>query len=212
MYTLEEDLDHAGFEDAPRPAVPQTPAVVWEHRLTEPIPDHLPQADGSVDEVRLEGTCNAKRLPTVLFAEIFRVLRPGGKVALHGLVGNQALETPALPGLAALVQRVPAISEVLDTLQQAGFTGLFYETLGDITCISVGSLELREMRLLGWKPATGNADKTHRVLYKGPLASVCDEHGTLYERGRIVPVSASVWQALQEGPTAGQFALLPPVS
>ena len=64
----------------------------------------------SLDEVRLEGTFNARfgaAGPAAFLTEIFRVLRPGGKVVIHGLAAEQAMESPGLPGLAALVQRVP---------------------------------------------------------------------------------------------------------
>jgi len=212
LYVLEDDIGHSGFEDAPLPAAAPKPVALWEHRLTEPVPECLPHPDASLDEVRLEGTYNTRLenlRPAALLAEIFRVLRPGGKLAVHGLVGNRPLETPALPGLAALVQRVPAIAEVLEALRQAGFAGLYYEKLGDVACLPVAGLELREMRLLGWRPHSGSHDPQRRVLYKGPLAQVCDDAGTVFPRGQSVTVRPAAWQALQQGPAAGQFLFFP---
>ncbi|MBL8792376.1 MAG: VOC family protein [Planctomycetia bacterium] len=211
LYVLEDDIEHSGFEDAP-PAAAAPALAVWEHRLTEPVPERLSHADASLDEVRLEGTWNARLeslRPASLLAEIFRVLRPGGKVAIHGLAGNRPLENPALPGLAALVQRVPGIAEMLDALQQAGFVGLYYEKLGDIACLPVHDVELREARLLGWRPFAATASAAQRVLYKGPLARVCDDAGTVFPRGVPVAVTPSAWQALQQGPAAGQFLFFP---
>lgn len=209
IYVLEADIDHSGFEDAPRPAPsPVANSVIWEHRLTEPIPARVPHADGSVDEIRLEGTLNAKNGSLAAFlADCFRVLRPGGKIVAHGLVGEQATENPKLPGLAALVQRVPGTAETLEMLHAAGFRGLFFEKLGDLTCIQVEGNELREMRLAGWRPV--DAGSVRRVLYKGPLAAVATEAGLRFPRGEIVEVSEAVWQSLQAGPAAGQFQSLP---
>lgn len=207
LYVLEDDIEHSGFEDAPRPLA--TPAVqaVWEHRLTEPVPARLPHADASLDEIRLEGTLNARiDNPAAFLAECFRALRPGGKLVAHGLVGISATENAKLPGLAALVQRVPALTEALDALRVAGFGALYFEKLGDLTCIQVPGNELREMRLAGWKPAAGGSQR--RILYKGPLAQVVTESGCRLPRGEIVEVDDAVWHSLQQGPAAGQFQLL----
>src|SRR5262249_42873098 len=56
--TLEAALAPPGFDAPPLPDEP-APDSVWEHRLTDPWPDSVPYADGSLDEVRLEGTFNA---------------------------------------------------------------------------------------------------------------------------------------------------------
>jgi catechol 2,3-dioxygenase-like lactoylglutathione lyase family enzyme len=212
VYTLDEDIGHSGFDDPPPP--PDAPArAVWEHRLTDPVPGRIPHGDGSLDEVRLEGTFNAAVEPACLAAllgEVRRVLRPGGTVAVHGLVGDRAFPgTPALPGLASLVRRVPVETEPLEALQGAGFTGLHFEKLGDVHCFGVRGVELREMRLLGRKPPGGPAVGAARVLYKGPFAEVVDEDGTVFPRGEVVTVSVPRAARLLEGPLAEQFAFLP---
>ena len=50
-------------------------------------------------------------------------------------------------------------------------------------------------------PATG-----HAVRYLGPFDSVGVDPGLTLPRGETVPVSASVWQDLKQGPASGQFA------
>jgi catechol 2,3-dioxygenase-like lactoylglutathione lyase family enzyme len=209
LYVLEEDIEHSGFEDAPRPNVTPAPtAVVWEHRLLEPVPERIPHADASVDEVRLEGSFNVRReslRPAEFLAEIYRVLRAGGQVTIHGLAGEQAVESPALPGLAALVQRVPAVAEILDDLQRAGFAGMYFEKLGGVTCLPIAG---SEMRLSARRPGLENA-KHYRVIYKGPLHQITDDRGVTYQRGVAVSVSEQAWQLLNQGQAAGQFLFLP---
>jgi catechol 2,3-dioxygenase-like lactoylglutathione lyase family enzyme len=212
LYILEEDIDHSGFEDAPRPVAPAVEPTVWSHMLTQPVPERIPAADASLDEVRLEGTFNGRRedwQPTAFFAEVFRVLRPGGKVLTHGLAANAALEAPKLPGLAALVRRVPALAETLELLRGAGFAGLYFEKLGPVACLQADGVEFREFALVGRRPEESTANVERRVLYKGPLAEVNDEDGTVYPRGRAVVVGEQAWQRLQAGPAAGQFLFFP---
>jgi catechol 2,3-dioxygenase-like lactoylglutathione lyase family enzyme len=208
VYTLHEDIDHSGFDDPPvSPDV--APRAVWEHRLTDPFPERIPHPDGSIDEVRLEGSFNASNPARTegLLAEAFRALRPGGSIAVHGLVGDRPFPgEPKLPGLASMVKHVPAEAEPLDALRRAGFAGLFYEKLGDIHCFSVSGVELREMRLTGWKPASGC--ERVAVVYKGPFEQVKDEDGNSYRRGEAVVVTRGRAEGLRRGPAADQFTIL----
>jgi catechol 2,3-dioxygenase-like lactoylglutathione lyase family enzyme len=211
IYTLHEDIDHSGFDDPPAPAAP-APEKVWEHRLTEPLPVRLDRADNSLDEVRLEGTFNL-RLPAEqvrrLLGEAHRVLRPGGRICVHGLVASQAFPgAPSLPGLASMVQHIPVETEPLAALEQAGFAGLCFEKLGDIHCFQVGGVELREMRLAGWKQAEEQGESC-QVVYKGPFAEVTDADGLVLRRGERTTVSRARAERLRQGPGGEQFAILP---
>ena len=72
-----------------------------------------------MDEVRLTGTFNSDLerdgRAASWCAKPWRVLKPGGKVVTHGLMGDGPLTGKAnLPGLAALVSRVPAQGEPLE--------------------------------------------------------------------------------------------------
>jgi SAM-dependent methyltransferase len=210
IYTLHEDIAHSGFDDPPAPQ-PQIPEAVWQHRITDPLPDRIPHEDSSLDAVLLEGTFNLpvppKRFDRLL-AEVHRVLKPGGKLSVHALVGDRPFPgAPKLPGLAAMVQRVPVETEPLGLLLRAGFGGLFYEKLGDIHCFSVNGVELRELRLHGWRSGK-SAPGSCAVMYSGPFEQVSCECGMVFRRGEKVMVSALVASWLRSGPAAEQFAFL----
>jgi catechol 2,3-dioxygenase-like lactoylglutathione lyase family enzyme len=212
IYTVEEDIDHSGFDGPPAPASPP-PEAVWEHRLTEAVPRRIPLDDGSIDELRLEGTFNADHEVSALaplLAECQRVLRPGGRLAVHALTGDRPFPgTPSLPGLASLVRRVPTWGEVAGAVARAGFVGLFFEKLGDVHCFRVNGVELRETRLSAWRPAATDSSAPRQVVYKGPFEQVTDEDGTSYTRGEVVTVPPRTWERLRHGPGAGQFLFVP---
>jgi catechol 2,3-dioxygenase-like lactoylglutathione lyase family enzyme len=211
IYTLHEDIDHSGFEDPPVSpgAVSES---VWQHCLTEPLPERIPRDSESLDEVILEGTFNvaiASELLASFLKDCFRVLKSGGRISAHGLVGDKPFPgTPKLPGLASLVQYVPVENDALQFLAAAGFGSLAFEKLGDIHCFCVNGVELREMRLTGRKVLRPSGFPTTLVMYKGPFAEVTGEEGTVFPRGVAKRVTPAVAENLQKA-SSDQFAFLP---
>jgi catechol 2,3-dioxygenase-like lactoylglutathione lyase family enzyme len=213
LYIFHEDLDHSGFDDAANtlPWKAKAEPKVWTHRLTDPLTARLDFADASLDEVHLEGTFNARldaSIKTQLLSEIFRVLRPGGTVAIHGMAGDRPFPgIPEFPGIAAVVKHVPTPAELTDALHGAGFVNPFLEKFDPI-CLSVPGMELREFRVLGTRPEPDSLE-TYQVLYRGPFDEVTDDDGVRYRRGDRVSVSARTWASLRQSPAADQFVFLP---
>jgi extradiol dioxygenase family protein len=202
-----------GAAAPPKPAAAE-PTNVWEHFATHPVPDVVPHADGSVDEVRLIGSFNLVEddaALTRLVRESFRVLRPGGVLRVHGLEADRTLPPGKLnlPGMAALVRRVPVRGQPAAMLATAGFVGLEYVGVGDCACLDHQGIPLRESRLTAHKPE-GPSKKEWFVIYKGPFAQAVDDAGNVFPRGRRVVVDAATRDLIRSGPAVQQFLFLNP--
>lgn len=229
IYVVHEDVDpetvRSGFDVIPphRPsasdpssqlnAAPGQSAgpVIWEQRVTAACPVEIPHATSSVDEVRLEGIFNndfTAQERSHLLSECRRVLKPGATIHLHGLVADRDScgTLPTLPGVAALVKRVPQESEPLEELRAAGFTGIKITKLAASPVFSFPDVEMREIKLAGAVPILPSDDTVNRfVLYKGPFASVRDDRGQEFVRGKRTRVTRETWEELGHGTQASQF-------
>lgn len=227
IYVFEGDIEHRGAGQASEviaaaaPAEAAKPAkTVVTHRLGQPLPERLKAGDAvceasSADEVLLQGTFNARvdageRRRILL--EAHRVLRPGGQVLLHVLTGARALPAgvaPKLRGPAAAVEQVPFDRELVAELEAAGFTGIAYAKFGASPCFHYEGVEMRETKLIGFKPAPLAGSSFGAVMYKGPFRELRDDQGRVFRRGQRVAVDEATYGALRAGPAADQFLFLP---
>jgi catechol 2,3-dioxygenase-like lactoylglutathione lyase family enzyme len=224
VYVIEEDVDPASVRKSIEGTVarldreadcagqPAGAEVVWEHYVTHPLPERLPHADAAVDEVRLTGSFNADLTQGQrdwLLAETVRVLKPGGKVVTHGLMGDRPFTAgrPNLPGLAAMVSRVPDHAEPMAAFRGAGLVNVQVVKFTEQPWFVLDGVEMREVKVIGWKPAAADGG-ARQVLYKGPFRQATADGGWVLPRGRRVTVPAAVWQQLRQGPAAEQFLFL----
>jgi catechol 2,3-dioxygenase-like lactoylglutathione lyase family enzyme len=189
-----------------------TGPVLWEHYVTEGVPARIPHQDASVDEVKLTGTFNASlsaEQRAFLLGETFRVLKPGGQVTTHGLLGDQPFpgSSPRLPGLAAMVARVPVHTEVIEALTAAGFVAVQAVKFTEKAWFAHDGVDMREVKLVARKPIATDETGERSVLYKGPFREVAAA-GRTFPRGQRVVVPVAVWQQLRLGPTAECFVFL----
>jgi catechol 2,3-dioxygenase-like lactoylglutathione lyase family enzyme len=219
FYCQGEDVDprevRHGLEGPAARLEPVAGPVVWEHYVSQPLPARIPHKDASVDEVRLTGTFNAdvkEEDRRRLVGEAVRVLKPGGKVVTHGLMADRPLPgpQPKLPGLAALVARVPAQTEPMAMLQEAGLTGLQAVKFTEQPWFVHEGVELREVKWIAWKPDAASNGAVHLVLYKGPFRQATADGGWVFPRGRRVAVPEGVWRQLRAGSAAEQFLFAEP--
>jgi SAM-dependent methyltransferase len=92
--------------------------------------ESLPVGDRSVDVVVSNCVINLSPDKTAVFREVFRVLRPGGRLAISDIVASGPLpkhiaEDPA--ALSGCIAGAPAIEELKAGLESAGFAGVHVE-------------------------------------------------------------------------------------
>jgi catechol 2,3-dioxygenase-like lactoylglutathione lyase family enzyme len=220
IYHVEEEVEPAVVRrslEGPAARLEQPEAangsIVWEHYVTHTLNGPIPHASASVDEVRLTGTFNVadESVPGRVLAEALRVLKPGGKVVTHGLLADRPLpgETPKLPGLAAMVSRVPARAEVVAALRTAGLVQIQIVKLTEKPWFVHEGIGLREVKLIAHRPHAENGE-TKQLLYKGPFAFVRVDGGRTFRRGQRETVPAALWQQMRLGTGAEQFLFFEP--
>jgi catechol 2,3-dioxygenase-like lactoylglutathione lyase family enzyme len=213
VYTFEGDIDHRGdgqSKDVILGSSLSTAApVAWEHRMTDPLPDRIPLSDGSADEVSLRGTFNlplAAEKRRSLVGDAVRVLRLGGRVFVHVLVGEGEVEDPDLPGPASKVRSVPLEADPVALLEAAGLVGVRMLKFDSKPCFVRNGVGMRELQLEGFKPAIAEGSELE-VIYKGPFREVRDDGGRVFARGRRVAVPANIAQQFRTGEWASQFTI-----
>jgi catechol 2,3-dioxygenase-like lactoylglutathione lyase family enzyme len=216
VYTLDGDIDHRGMGqsaevvlgDALKPREP----VVWEHRMTDPVPARIPLADGAADEVQLRGTLNlplSTAEQNAIVTEAARVLRPGGRVFVHVLAGESPVENPELPGPAGKVRAVPFEADPGSLLENAGFVNVRMLKFDNKPCFVRGGVGMRELQLEGFAPCEREGSAVE-VMYKGPFREVRDDEGRTYLRGHRVEIPAAAADRLRAGELAAQFVVFEP--
>lgn len=109
--------------------------------------EHLPLADGSVDVVLSNCVVNLSPDKPAVFRETFRVLRPGGRIALSDVVATAPLPAAIAGGLAAHVACIAGAAQVEDVrrwLREAGFVE-----------VTVRVSEESRAMIREWMPGTG---------------------------------------------------------
>ena len=214
VYTFEGDIEHRGMGQTeeivlgkPNSPVVEIGPVVWEHRMNEPFPSTLPLADQSADEVRLRGTFNLHMDDTErerVIDESLRALKPGGRLFVHVLVGEEPVNTPQLPGPAGAVRFVPYEEDPLRLLEAAGLSGIKLLKFDSKPCFVRDGVGMRELQLESWK-VVGDCDESIEVMYRGPFKSVSDDLGHEFVRGVRVMVSPATATELRKGHLADSF-------
>ena len=226
FYVLEGDIAHRGAgqaaEQVAAATASSTPPVTratqteaarnetWEHQLGQPL--SVTAAAQSLAEVRLRGTFNSAEAEPhrdTFLAAVRQALRPGGRLALHLLTADRPLaQPPSLPGPAAYVTAVPVDTDLLASLERAGFADLRLTKFGATPCFKAAGAEMRETMIEGFAPQPTTAEATVLVVYRGPFRELSDDAGRVFRRGERVRLPAGDWQRIAASPAAEGFAKL----
>jgi len=151
-----------------------------------------------------------------LFAEVFRVLRVGGRVAVSDIVADEDVpdhlrRDPEL--WSGCVSGAFREDLFLKALEDAGFHGITLAHRGEAPWRTVEGVEFRSVTVLAYKGKQGPClERNQAVIYQGPFRSVEDDDGHRFARGARVAVCDKTFRLLRREPYAGQFAAVEPVT
>lgn len=135
-----------------------------------------------------------------LIREIFRVVKPGGRVAISDIVSDETVpghlkQDPHL--WSGCISGALQEHEFLEAFIKAGFIAVSYDKWENQAWQVVEGIEFRAVTITAIKPA-GNTctDKGHAVIYRGPYSEVYDDEGHVYYRGQRMAVCERNYQLL----------------
>lgn len=151
-----------------------------------------------------------------LFAEIFRVLKVGGRAAISDIVCDE--EPPEhLKNDAELWSGClsGAFTETgfLQAFEEAGFYGLEIVKRDAQPWQTLEGIEFRSVTILAHKGKQGPCvERNQAVMYKGPWAAVIDDDGHTLYRGERMAVCDKTFRLYtnEHSPYAAQLIALPP--
>ena len=175
-------------------------------------------ADDSIDVVvsncvlNLVGAENREQL----FAEIFRVLKKGGRAAISDIVSDETVPEHMAhdPELwSGCISGAMREDEFLQAFEDAGFHGVELVVYSDEPWQTIEGIEFRSVTVQAYKGKQGLCwDCNQAVAYKGPYKSVSDDDGHTYPRGVRVAVCEKTFGLLKSGPYAEHFVFIEPVT
>ncbi len=176
-------------------------------------------ADNSIDLVISNCVLNLvdDDMKRQLVEEIFRVVKPGGRVAISDIVSDVVVPDslkvdPAL--WSGCISGAFEESEFIRLFQAVGFTGVSYDKWDEKPWQVVEKIEFRSVTLTAVKDKNPlpeiQTDRGHGVIYKGPLAVVEDDFGNRFPAGVRIAVSEESFNRLSLEPFQDQFIHLSP--
>lgn len=178
--------------------------------------DHTMIPDATVDVVVSNCVLNLVRPQDKdqLFEEIFRVVKPGGRVAISDIVADEDVpqEMQDDPELwSGCISGSYREDLFLEAFAKAGFHGIEIVKRDEQPWQTVNGIEFRAMTVRAYKEAEGVAlERNQAVVYQGPFHEVLDDTGKKYPRGQHIAVSDKAFARLQRPPYAGMFAAIDP--
>ncbi|MDH3980696.1 MAG: methyltransferase domain-containing protein [Gammaproteobacteria bacterium] len=185
----------------------------WEHRQRREQPMI---ADASVDLVISNCVLNlvADHEKQQLVQEIFRVLKPGGRVAISDIVSDHPVNAEMKQDKelwSGCISGAFQEREFLETFAAASFDAVCYDKWDAQPWRVINDIEFRSVTLTAVRPEQGKETAhTKSLMYRGPFAAVIDEAGDTWQRGQRVTVSASTHERLTQPGYGDAFINLSP--
>jgi SAM-dependent methyltransferase len=150
-----------------------------------------------------------------LFAEIARVLRPGGRCAISDITSDEDVPAELMrdPELwSGCIAGAMREDRFLQAFVDAGLRGVELVKRQADPWAVVKGLEFRSVTVVAWKAAHGpDLDHHEAVIYKGPWSEVADDEGHVLRRGERTAVSRRTFGILTRDPYAAHVTPVPPL-
>ena len=173
-------------------------------------------ADNSVDIVVSNCVLNlvSDDLKDQLFKEIFRVLKPGGRIAISDIVSDET-SPPHLKKDASLwsgcISGALQEHQFIKMLEDVGFYGISLDKYENKPWQIVEGIEYRSVTVIAYKGKEGPCYEGHQaVIYKGPWKSVTDDDGHTLHRGERSAVCKKTFSILSKQPYDKAIIPVPP--
>ena len=144
-----------------------------------------------------------------LVEEIFRVVKPGGRIAMSDIVADEAIpdHLKADPELwSGCISGSFLEDEFLESFKQAGFRAVKCDKWDSEPWQVVDGIEFRSVTITATKgDDVPCIDKGHAVIYKGPYAETTDDEGHVFYRGKRMAVCERTFNFLTSGPYGDDF-------
>jgi ubiquinone/menaquinone biosynthesis C-methylase UbiE len=139
-----------------------------------------------------------------LFAEVFRVLRQGGRAVISDIVSDEDVPEH--------LQRDPELwsgcisgslreDRFLQAFEEAGFYGVTLAARGNEPWRTVEGIEFRSVTVVAYKGKEGPCfDHRQAVIYRGPFREVKDDDGHVLRRGVRTAVCEKTFRILSREP------------
>jgi arsenite methyltransferase len=217
IQDLRLDLDLLAAELARHPVRDQQGWLelrALEERLRR---GHPLVADESVDCVISNCVLNLVRPEDrrQLFAEIFRVLKRGGRAVISDIVADEEMpehlqRDPELwSGCISGAYREDAF---LRAFEEAGFHGIEIAKRQKEPWRAVKGIEFRSLTVMAHKGKQGPClERKQALIYRGPFKKVEDDDGHVFYRGERMAVCDKTFHLLQSEPYTGLFEPVEPL-
>jgi arsenite methyltransferase len=173
--------------------------------------------DDSVDVILSNCVLNLVKpeLKEQMFAEMFRVLKKGGRVAISDIVSDEDVPVH-LQNNAELwsgcISGAFREDLFLEAFENAGFYGMEITERDSNPWRIVEGIEFRSVTLTAYKGKQGKCfERNQAVIYKGPWKKVFDDDGHILERGARMAVCDKTFQIYSKEPYASQIIPVEPL-
>ena len=139
-----------------------------------------------------------------LFAEVFRVLRLGGRAAISDIVADEDVPEHLQndPDLwSGCVSAAFREDRFLKAFEEAGFYGIQIAARQAEPWRTIEGIEFRSLTVVAYKGKQGPCwERNQAVVYRGPFKQVEDDDHHVYYRGERMAVCDKTFRLLQNAP------------